>query len=113
MSLSYGGAPRPKRTGIGDSEETRHTRKMGSSKTDNSRLADRLRIFDDEIRNVVDDGVGQAAGLAHERASVVLDVEVPLAFRAGDDLQQFRVERHGDYLYNAHAKWTRTSRASG
>jgi len=83
---------------------------MGSSETDNSRLGKRLRIFDDEIGNVVDNGVGQAAGLAHERASIVLDVEVSLAFRAGDDLQQFRVERHGGYLYNALAKSTQRSR---
>lgn len=54
-----------------------------------------LRVFGDEVRDVIDDGVRQAAGIAQESASVGLEFQASLALGAGDDVQQFRVERHG------------------
>jgi len=56
---------------------------------------ERLRVFGDKVRDVIDHGIRQTTGVAQKRASVGLEFQVSLALGAGDDLQQFRVERHG------------------
>jgi hypothetical protein len=56
---------------------------------------ERLRVFGDEVGDVVDHRIRQAAGMTHERAAVGFELQAALALGAGDDLQQLRIERHG------------------
>src|SRR5450759_226313 len=53
---------------------------------------ERHRVFGDEVRDLVNDGIGQATGAAHQRGAVWLAFEPALALRASDDLQQLQIE---------------------
>ena len=55
---------------------------------------ERLRVFGDQVRNIVDHGIAKPAGLAIKRRSVGLEFQRPLAFGASDDFEQLRIERH-------------------
>ena len=58
-----------------------------------ARSLEGLGLFDDEVRDVVDDGIGQLAGPALEGRLVVAQLERPLALRARQDVDELAVQR--------------------
>ena len=66
-------------------------------------LGKRLGVLNDEVGDLVHDGICQVACAAKQRTSVRLAFEPTPAFRAGDDLQQLGIEGHGPVIQRPRA----------
>ena len=60
---------------------------------------ERLCVVDDEIRNLVDDGIGQTTRSANQSAFVGSQLQMALALRARQDVEELGIERHGHLIH--------------